>query len=187
MIQLDFRQKFYFTLGLTFLLLLLLLFGVLLPRFRAIARGIEELQTARQERSVLESQLAYIREFAKEADELDQNFKDIRETIFVDPKAPIEFVQFLEKTAADTGLSINITSASSAKGKIFEDALLFNIKISGPAPQTLRFLGKLEKAPYLIELKEFQLQGVQEQEGGHPSGLVSGQVSFLVYTNETPF
>jgi Tfp pilus assembly protein PilO len=183
MVQLDFRQKFYFTIGFLSLLFSLLLFGVVFPRFREIERAFESLRAAKQERSSLELQLASLREFATRLDELDNEFQKIREDVFVDSKAPIEFVQFLESMAANTGLDIKIISATQTRGKVFEKALLFDIEITGSASGAFRFLAKLEKASYFVEIKGFQLQGSQEQKGGitYPSGSVFGRVSLLAY------
>lgn len=186
MYSLSPRQKFYFVSGGVLLFLLLFLFVVVSPRFRALSLGLQEVQAAKQEHAALELQLHSLRMFAKRLGEFESTIQEIQENMFVEAKAPIEFVQFLERMAMESSVNIEIISVNPTTGKAFGSALLFEIRMKGSGPQALRFLATLEQAPYLIEIQSFQLQGLERQDEKtlktYPSGSVSGRASFLVYT-----
>lgn len=68
--------------------------------------------------------------------------------LFVNPAEPLDFIEFLEKESALSKLAIEITPLSP---------LNFALSLQGDPPGFFRFLEKLEKAPYLIEILNLNL------------------------------
>lgn len=179
------RRKFYLTAGSIAFFLLIFVFIVLLPRFRSLSERVRDMQLARNERIALDRQMSSLHAFARKSEEFEGVFRDVQKTMVVEAGAPIEFVQFLENTAVQTGVQIEIVSVAPSAGKALGNALVFELKLSGLGSDVLRFLAKLEKTPYLIEVKRFQLEKLSMQSGTvsetGPAGWVSGRSFILVY------
>ena len=77
---------------------------------------------------------------------------------FVDPTVPVDFIKFLEKTAADANLSVEISPISSeVKEEDLWPNLSFQLIVKGTFSNVSRFLEKLENSTYLIEVINLSL------------------------------
>ncbi len=87
-----------------------------------------------------------------------QNFAEI-DSLFIDSKVPINFVNFLKEAAESSGLSINISSPSFREAKDgSQNFLSFHISLIGSSLDITRFLAKLENAPYPAEIQNLKMQ-----------------------------
>lgn len=87
------------------------------------------------------------------------------EKVFIDPEVPIEFINFLEKTAGDSLVQLKILSMTKKTDK--ENAwpnLLFQISVTSSFSNFSKFLEKLENSPYLIETLELDVRALSEKE-----------------------
>lgn len=120
----------------------------------------------------------------KKFDVLYKNREEILKQIddlFIDAEVPVDFISFLEKTADQSSVSIEISPFSS--GKEIKDSwpfLNFQISISGPFPSFLLFLEKMENSPYLIEIQSLNIS--QSAEVKKSAGNIRALISFKVFS-----
>ena len=100
---------------------------------------------------------------------LEESYKSHRsdlddiETLLVKGDIPVEFVDFLEKTAADSNVQINISSLTrkTEKDALWQN-LFFKMTATGLFVDFLKFLEKLENSPYLIEVLDLNVKETSE-------------------------
>lgn len=86
------------------------------------------------------------------------------ENLFVDSEAPVEFIEFLEKTAARSEVSFEINPAGLKEEKeAIWEGIGFQIKAVGSSDGSLRFLDKLESSPYLTEIQNISISKLKEE------------------------
>lgn len=87
------------------------------------------------------------------------------DNLFIDWETPIEFIEFLEEKAKDSSLVVEISSASAKKSESekwnFSNYQLF---LKGSFPNILKFLEKMETAPYLIEISNLNIKKLSKEE-----------------------
>ena len=111
--------------------------------------------------------------------------------VFVDEEAPVEFLQFLEQTADENQISINVSLLPQREGGLVFSFLDFKVSLKGNYLDCLGFLSKLETAPYLVEIATLNIRKLAISEGG--SGASPGaslknvnfDLSIKVFTNKT--
>ena len=113
-----------------------------------------------------------------------QNYQSELEKIddlFIYPEPYIDFIEFLEKSAQDLGISIKISSVSSLETEKDSWNLVdYKLVLNGFSPNILGFLEKLETAPYLIEVSNFSVREISEKDIRNKEDYVIGDVkSFL--------
>jgi len=85
--------------------------------------------------------------------------------LFVKTEMPVDFIEFLEENASSSSLKININLASPQKSKEFPwQSLGFRLSLSGSFPDFLKFLEKLESAPYLIKIISLDINNLLQEE-----------------------
>lgn len=83
--------------------------------------------------------------------------------IFVNPKAPISFIEFLEKLAKEQEVLLQIIPKSKTELKPWK-GIAFSLNIKGPFLKSLNFLNKLENAPFLVEISQVTINRLDEKE-----------------------
>ena len=107
---------------------------------------------------------------AKELDEVE-NFKQKYEkyrtdlekidNLFVDSKNPVEFIKFLENTASDAGVRLEISSPSFSSDAKFP-LMIFRLSSYGDFSKNLSFIKKLEAGPYLAKIQNLDIGRYQD-------------------------
>ena len=126
----------------------------------------KEIKKSSKSLSLTKRELAIIIGKTKQTSVLKEKMSILRpdlekiKRVFINTETPIDFFQFLEKTAKDQQISIK-TSISAKMEK--ENALAFNLSLAGPFPNCLQFLGKMETAPYLIEIENFTARQLPQE------------------------
>lgn len=96
--------------------------------------------------------------------------------LFVDAKDPIEFIKFLEETALDTDIDVDINLAPAGTGLYLtpptkekdsgvSPVIVFQISALGNFLSIAEFSEKLEKGPYLLKLYSLS---IKKSEGVSP-------------------
>jgi len=166
---------------------LVVVFLIILPLIKEIKIKSEEFL---QEKQVL-TQLKIKTENLKKAQtlytEYQSKFEKIK-SLFIDPREPINFVEFLERESNNSNLSIgmSINPAKEIKGDPWP-SMNFQLTLKGTFPNFLEFLEKLESAPYLIEFQNLNIRKLSEkesQEEGISEGGIVATLLLKVYTKE---
>jgi len=89
------------------------------------------------------------------------------DTLFVNPDVPLDVIQFLEKTASAS--EITITIAPSGKSTAQEDtdpwpSIGFQLRLVSTFPDLLQFLEKIENGPHLVQLQDVAASRINERE-----------------------
>ena len=137
----------------------ILLFGALIvfPLLKGIKKDSKDLEN--QYLKVLEASSAEkeAAEFLKFSQAKKEGFLAI-ENIFVDGETPIGFIRFIEEIAATSNLIVKITPGTVKKKKgVPWPVMDFQLASSASYLEFLRFLDKLENAPYLLSVQNTSL------------------------------
>jgi Tfp pilus assembly protein PilO len=158
------RKKIYFWL-LIFILISLFFIAFLIPKF------LKEIRANSQELISLKSELASFQKETENLQQLSKTYQNYQKNlakidqIFIDPEVPIEFSNFLYQNATLSQLKIEISPASKREIETESSpSLLFQISIHGSFPNFLKFLEKLENAPYLIDVLNLNIKKITSKE-----------------------
>ena len=108
---------------------------------------------------VLKNQMVEIEAF-KIDNKLDgQNLEKI-DNMFVDSQNPVDFVEFLDKSAADSGIKLNMSALTFSKNGLSNSADS-QLSLIGNLPEIITFLKVIENGPYLIKINNLDITNDQ--------------------------
>lgn len=163
------------------ILVVLIIVFIIYPLFGEIKKNSNELISQKESLATLEVKIANLEKFKILYKDLEKILEKIN-NLFIDPEVPVGFIGFLEKNAEDCQLTIKISLTSAKKTeKDPWPSLTFKITPTGPFPNFLKFLAKIENSPYLIEIQNLNVSRLGK---GETSPLVNIQanLSIKVYT-----
>ncbi len=134
------------------------------PLVSDIRKNSQELISAKKDLIVFEAKIRNLEEFNTTYSELEPNFEKAF-NLFIDPKAPVRFMESLEKISQDCQMQTEIFPVQTSR--VREDRWSFlPLKITsvGYFPNFLKFLKKIEYSPYLIEIESLRINGLTERE-----------------------
>jgi hypothetical protein len=145
------------------LVMIIAAFGIY-PFFMRIKDDSEEIVKQRQALAEFFSKDKNLKDFQKLYREQKINFLKI-ENLLIDSEEPINFIEFLEREAANLGLFLSLTPGAFRQEKADPwPSLGFQLTLTGSFPSFLKFLNKLEAAPYLIEVSGLNIKRLSEKE-----------------------
>ncbi len=134
------------------------------PLVLDIRKNSQELISARKDLIVFEEKIRNLEKFNTTYSELEPNFEKAF-NLFIDIKAPVRFMESLEKISQDCQLQTEIFPVQTSSTR--EDKWSFlplNITSVGHFPNFLKFLKKIEYSPYLIEIESLNIKRFTEKE-----------------------
>lgn len=138
-------------------LILVLIIFCIQPLFSEIKKISQSFISQKERIITLEQKTQSLENFTKIFPTLSPELEKI-DKLFVDQKLPIDFITFLEQTAKNCQLSLEIVSSSPVSNdKDPWPSLSFQLNLAGSFPNISRFLEKLESAPYLIEIQNLTI------------------------------
>jgi len=177
------RKKIYLWL-LFFGLVSLFFISFLTPKFlKEIRANSQELISLKDDLASFQRETENLQQLRKIYQNYQENLTKI-EKIFIDPKLPIEFIDFLEKNAQISQLEYKISPVSARESES-SASLFFQTSTSGSFPNFLRFLEKLENSPYLIDILNLNVKKLTEgkiRSGGLSPQDVEATFLIKVYT-----
>ncbi|MFH1353835.1 MAG: type 4a pilus biogenesis protein PilO [bacterium] len=143
-------------------ILILIIVFVVMPVFNDIKSNSEELAKREADLVAIETKISNLEEFRLAYKELEETLSGIN-NLFIDSEVPVEFINFLERTADDNSLEIEISSAvtQTVKGDIWP-SVAFQAQITGSFSDFLKFWKKVESSIYLVEVKNLNVGGSKE-------------------------
>jgi len=88
------------------------------------------------------------------------------EEALIDSKNPIILIKFLENTAKESNVTLDILLTPSLAQKIGTDiwpSISMQIKFSGSFQNTLKFINKLENSPYFLSIESLKMNKSEEK------------------------
>lgn len=158
------KQKLNLSIIIFGLVYVVLIVFVVSPLLSGIKKNSQDLTFQKQTLASFEAKLENLNRFKALYHEVEPNLEKVS-NLLINPEVPVEFIAFLENTASNCQLFIDISSAIPTKAK--EDswpALIFQINSIGSFPRFLKFLEKLETSPYLIRIQGLSIRRLTESD-----------------------
>ena len=152
------KKKIYILI-LTFCLIDVLLFVlVIFPLTKRVGENANEFRGQQKNLRALEAQTVSLKDFQKNVSDL-KNYALVVQNAFIDPTAPVSFLQFLEKWAVNYNLALAVAPFDSpaVKGDIWSSVGV-RVDATGNLANCLRFAEMLENSPWVIMITRFELQ-----------------------------
>lgn len=184
------KRKIFFILISIILIVFILMLLLVIFLIKDIQRNSQEFLLERKMLTLMEREFQEFENFERDSAFYQSNLEKL-DKLFLNPKVPIDFVQFLEEESGNIGLLIKISPSiiTSRKSDPWE-SIGFQILLTGSFPNCLKFLEKLQISPWLLEVqmtevkriteKELQLEGLKD----FSLGDVSFSIILKVYTKE---
>lgn len=170
-----------------FLLLNLTLIFLLRNFILEIKKTSSEIFSKRSDLLFLEKKAQNSEEFSKLFQEEEENFEKVNLS-FVNLEMPVDFINFIEKTAKDLNLSLQLSITPLAKEQTPWPAIGFQINLTGFYSDFFKFLKKLYYSSYLIEVQNLEILRVEKEkpsiEKEIPAGNVKANLLIKVYARE---
>ncbi len=175
-------------LSICILLLLIVLTSAFLiyPTYKDIRAIFQDVVSQKQELALLEDKIKSIEGFRKNYQERKENLQKIK-NLFINPKAPVEFISFLEQSSESTQSPIELSPFSVQKEGIWP-SIIFRITSACPSENLFRFLDKVQSGPYLVKIESLNIKRLEEKDIGTKDlenlsvGDIQANFSLKVYT-----
>jgi hypothetical protein len=154
------KNKIYIFLAALVVFFGLLIFLVILPMAKGIAKNAADYMIAKEETASLDTE---IKNSGTLKEQYQAELPDLEkiESLFIDFEIPIDFIRFLEKLATDSKVVTTISPSENLRKEPGEwSSLSFHLSVEGSFLNFSRFLEKLENAPYLIEVQNLDMQPI---------------------------
>lgn len=160
------------------IVILALICFLIYPLVQGIKRNSQDLVRAKEELTLFQTKLQEVEQTRESYNKLKSDLDKI-DNFFIDSEVPIDFIKFLEKTASDAGLSIDISPLSLKIGEAAPwNSIGFSLILIGSFPDFSKFLEKIETASYLLEVQGLGLKRYETS----PSN-IKADLTIKVYTN----
>lgn len=179
------KRKTHITLavfsGITFLIIVFLIY----PLFQEIKKESEELLLVTREQSLFAQRKEDIKRIRGILQEHKGDFEKM-ESLFINAEEPLSFINFLEEQALSSGVSFKISSLGLEKKETPWPSFYLKIETTGPFTNFLRFLERIESAPYLIKIVDLNISRLKEaklmREGAEHLSLGDVQAFLVIRT-----
>jgi len=158
---------------------------VTLPILNEIRSISKEFQSIKENQNFLHLQINEIKKFNQALDSYKPAFRRADE-IFIDPQAPIDFINFLEKKPQE--LNISLQTSSISLPQIQSESLTeitFDVIIHGPFINFLKFLKTIENSHYLIVIEDIVISEMTERDAirfGFNEPIIESSMSIKLFT-----
>jgi|GEM_PF-519286 len=173
------------SLGVFLIIFLIFGFFVIYPLFTKIRESSNQLFLIKKDSILIEERNKQKMISEQKLSQLTPELEKIK-NIFVDEETPVDFLLFLEKTAEEHQVLIDISLLSGTKKETLSfSSLNFKLSLEGSFSNCLQFLSKIETSSYLIEIENLsatRLRGI-DPELGIFSNNVDLDLSIKVFTN----
>lgn len=162
---------------LIFLAAALIIISVLIyPLFFSIRKSSEKIIFLKEKINFSQKEIEEIQQ-AKGTSESINSVLEKLERVFINSEVPVDFIRFLEKTAGESSVEIDISSFSAGNKESDPwESLGFQLNLTGAFPDFLRFLNIIEKSPYLIEISNLNIQKAFQSEADNVIALLAVKV-----------
>jgi len=119
-----------------------------------IVKKSEDLAFGKSQVFSLEKEFTDIEGFKKQYGNYQPNLVKI-DQLFIDSHNPVDFFRFLEKTASDHGLKLNVSIPKFSGTAVISGD--FQISLFGDFPKIVEFIQAIENGQYLIQIKSLNI------------------------------
>lgn len=160
------KRKLYITIAVFGCIFAALIICAAIPLFKRVRAHSQNLARQKVTLNLFQAQLSSLSDFQKKYS-LYQDYLEKIASSFVDPAAPISFMEFLEAQAGRANLLINISAISPSltpSGPWLSTEL--TVSLGGTIENCLRFLEELQHSPWLVEVSRLDIRKSSEGDFG---------------------
>jgi hypothetical protein len=161
------QNKTYTIAGVVIIIILSLIFITVFPLILSIKKDSQKLVFIRQQILRAQAEMSDISVFREKYEEIYPNLVKI-DSLFVDLKSPVDFIQFIERVSLESNVSTQITMPPDgslvASGESLPSVQM-QIISKGTRSDIIRLINKLESGPYLIEILGLDMRITAEKAG----------------------
>ena len=154
--NISLKNNPYTIVGILGLIVLALVFLAITPLWIGLIHDSQNLVAVKHETDSLAVQNTQIETFKKAYPEYGPNLEKLG-LLFVDRKNPVDFIEFLESAANQTGIVAKISLESGGIEKKETPAMVFTISASSDFLNILRFAERVDNSPYLASVERISL------------------------------
>jgi len=161
----SYKNKINIYIALFFFLTLILAVFLIHPVVSDIQKESKNLISQKESLLVLETKINNLKDFKDSLPNINVASVKI-DNLLINDKAPVSFVRFLEKSAEETDIIMEISATQPGKSSrnTMWPTLSFQIKTLSSFPNFLEFLEKIESSSYLIDIESLNIKHVTESE-----------------------
>jgi len=151
------KKIIIFSVAAAAVIVLVFIFGFV-PLFFGIREVVDKIIAEKKSLFSFKNEVAIAEQFEKGYDDWKFNPEEI-DKFLANADAPIDLIEFLENTAREGGLLINIYPCSVVRSE--EDpweAMGFGLELTGNFLSFLSFLEKVENSNYFIQIQKIQVR-----------------------------
>lgn len=150
------KKKIYAIISVFFLISVFLAVFFVYPLLEEIKQESNDLIAQKNNRLLLDSQFNEALNFKQKYDDYKDNLNKI-DNLFIDSQNPVNFIEYLEKSALGAGIELKISTPSISKDKkiIYEN---LQISATGQFSKILKFIREIESGQYLIQIQNINIQ-----------------------------
>jgi hypothetical protein len=175
-------KKIYLPLIIFWISSILLIVFIIWPLLRQISQVSQDFYLERNKIVYLNAEKENIQKIEKNYKAYESDLNKIG-TLFFDPAVPIDFVNFLEKTATNSQVKLEVSSMTEKEqGDDSWPSLSLKVIISGSFSNASKFLEKIENSPYLIEIIDLNTMNLTKELADIPGADTNTALTIKVYT-----
>ncbi len=166
------KNKIFIISAVFILAALVLVVFFIWPALTDIKKNADDLSSGKNSLYFLEAQVSEIESFKRNYDAYKPNLEKI-DSLFVNAKDPVGFIKFIEKTASDNEVDVELSLASkdsTTKSPGTWPLAAFQIACEGDFSNVAGFSEKLEKGPYLVKIQNLTIRTLSKGEAGNEEG-----------------
>ncbi len=161
--KISLKTKIYLALFGFFLVALFLILFFIWPLEKAIKKNSEKLIALKENLVALQEDLKNIQELKKTEGKIKKTKEKI-ETLFIDKEVPVKFIHFLEALSQNYQLSLELFPIIQKKSQNEPwEPLNFQVNVTGPFPNVVRFLEKIETGPFLVRVEALDISLMEKE------------------------
>src|SRR3989339_799098 len=134
------------------------------PALKEIYDKSREFVSEKQKSLIIAKEIEDTEAFKQKYQEYRENLDKI-DGLFIDVQNPVEFIKFLENTAEETSVRLEISSPSFVSN-VESPLIIFKMSSYGDFLDNLSFIKKLEAGPYLIKIQNLDIGRYQDKLSG---------------------
>jgi|SRR3989344_3099377 len=158
------KNTIYFIIAMFIPFFLGLIFFMIYPIFQSVRNHSEEFVAIQKKILLIDQQNKEVVDFKKKYDTYKASLENLQ-TLFVNSQNPVDFIEFIEKTAKEEGISdLNTTIVSNpVTSKTAQAVLTFRVSFTANFSNIVRFVEKMEKGNYLARVRQL---GIKQSKDG---------------------
>ncbi len=170
----NLKSKFNLLIIILLILISVFIAFVIYPIFSGIEKNSRDIISQKENLVSLETKTEKLISFKAMKSEAEQNLEKMN-SLFIDASLPINFINFLEKTAKDYNLTLKISSSQNQTEEDWPYSV-FQIQSAASFSNLSKFLSKLETSDYLIKIQSLDMNK------GKDSSLVDTNLIIRVFS-----